>query len=143
MATLAAVLEVPSTSSDKMYRVWVGELGPIFCECPAHKFTRGKPAGQRPDCKHMKAIRSDTALYAKAVALAKEADQLKRDAAAAKRAALGQRATVPRVTPGEAQRKEPAHQDRRIRFIEVQEQTETGVWVGFTLGRFAHLEMEV
>lgn len=116
MTTLAAVLEVASTSTPgKSYRVWVGEAGPIFCDCPAHKFHRGKPAGERPDCKHMRTVRGSTTL------------------AQARAIAAGQTlATV--ALAGDAQ----------VRFLELQEETTEGTWVPVTdLRRFTNLDLEV
>jgi len=52
--TRATVVEVASHSTPgKAYRVWVGADGPLFCECPSHKFVRD---GIRRPCKHMRAM---------------------------------------------------------------------------------------
>ncbi len=117
MGRNATVLEVESTSSPgTTYRVWVGEDGPIFCDCPAHKFHKGKPAGERPDCKHMKAVRGSED-GATAIELARYG-------------AIGASA--------------PKQQDRRIRFIELVEMEQDNysetVVIG-DLSRFNNLEV--
>jgi hypothetical protein len=115
--TRATVLEVSSTSTPgRRYRVWVGPDGPIFCECPAHKFHKGKPAGQRPDCKHMRLIRgSDDLSTARSLAQ------------------WGVDGTVV-----------PRQRDRRIRFIELVDMEDNNhseaVVIG-ELSRFNNLEV--
>lgn len=122
MGRTAAVLEVASTSSDRTYRVWVAEDGPIFCDCPAHKFHKGKPAGERPPCKHMRALMQNTPVMTTAQALA--------------------RTSVAKVA--ERPRQETVTGTSRFRFLEVQEQDTTGAWVtlsGTDLSRFNNLEV--
>lgn len=121
MTRAATVLEVASTSSPGVtYRVWVAEDGPIFCDCPSHKFQKGKPAGERKPCKHMKAVSADASVLDDAVALAKSAPDL-------------------RVATRRVRRSTNPH----IRIIEVQEQDTTeGAWVTVTdLRRFSNLEV--
>lgn len=68
MSQRAAVVEVASSSSPGVtYRVWVGEDGPIFCDCPGHKFVRAD--GVRRICKHMKAIAGDSVALTTATSL--------------------------------------------------------------------------
>jgi hypothetical protein len=97
------VLEVPSRSTPgKTYRVWVDEAGaPVFCECPRHKFHRGKPAGQRPDCAHMRELRGVPNVLEQAAMLARDW-----------------------TTPIETRKV-----GLGIRFIEVQETNADGKWV--------------
>lgn len=116
-ATTATVLEVASTSSpDRTYRVWVGEDGPIFCDCPAHKFHKGKPAGERPDCKHMRVVRGSED--------GRTASELARY--------------------GEVGASAPQQRDRRIRFLEIVQMQDDNpsesVVIG-TLDRFNNLEV--
>lgn len=112
MARSATVLEVASSSTPgKSYRVWVDATGPVFCDCPGHKYARG---GARRECRHMRTVR-ESVTYGTAVEIA-----TKGTAVAVKAAAV----------------------DRRIRFLEVQEETSEGTWttVG-DLRRFQHLEV--
>jgi hypothetical protein len=119
MGQKATVLEVASHSSPgKFYRVHVGPDGPIFCDCPAHRFTKGKPAGQRPDCKHMRILREDGVALATA------------------------RVVAASVVPASAVFTPPKQMDSRIRFIEVQEETNEGTWASVSdLRRFNNLEV--
>jgi hypothetical protein len=117
MPKLVTIVEVASSSSPgTWYRVWVDESGPIFCECPAHKFHKGKPAGQRPDCKHMKALRATS------------------DGVTAQELARY----------GELAASAPKQQDSNIRFLELIEADEDNYteWVSVVdLARFNNLEV--
>ena len=65
----ATVVEVRSDSHpDTLYRVWVGDEGPIFCDCPGHKYAR---KGRRVICKHMKALGADAGVLQAAKTVAK------------------------------------------------------------------------
>ncbi|MFN7970829.1 MAG: hypothetical protein U0166_00505 [Acidobacteriota bacterium] len=44
--------DVPSDSSDRLYKVSQAESGAFGCSCPAWTF-RGRRGGQRTDCKHI------------------------------------------------------------------------------------------
>lgn len=53
---VATVVEIESTSTPgTWYRVWVDPTGPIFCDCPGHKYARH---GVRKPCRHMAAMRA-------------------------------------------------------------------------------------
>lgn len=109
----ATVVEVSSDSAPgRTYRVWVGADGPIFCDCPGHKY-RHEPVELRPPCKHMRRLGADADVLAEAKALA----------------------TTPRTA-------RPRRQPRgRFAFLEVQEQTDSGAWVTVTDLRFSNLEV--
>lgn len=117
MARTATVLEVASSSTPgKSYRVWVDASGPIFCDCPGHKFARG---GVRKECRHMRDVRGSEVFDA-AVEIAK-----------------GGRPVAPK-RPAASKRPVPSE---RIRLLELQEEIE-GTWV--TVGdlcRFHDLEV--
>lgn len=128
MGKRLAVLSVASSSSPgTTYRVWVGREGPEFCDCPAHKFHQGKPAGQRPDCKHMRALRNNVEAMQAAWEILDSPSGM-----------------VSKPTPTFQRDPRPAapKKDRGFRFIEIQEQDEEGVVVSVTdLSRFNNLEV--
>ncbi len=72
MGRKATVVEVSSDSTPgRTYMVWVGAEGPIFCNCPGHKYARH---GVRKPCKHMRALGSATEIvsWAQTIATTKE-----------------------------------------------------------------------
>jgi hypothetical protein len=113
MARTATVLEVASSSSPgTTYKVWVDATGPIFCNCPGHRFVRAD--GKRRTCKHMKAV-AESVVCGQAMSLAEAG-------------------VVPKGTE--------LKMGRSIRIIELQEEKTEGTWVTVTdLSRFANLEV--
>lgn len=135
MTRLATVLEVESMSTPgRSYRVWVDANGPIFCDCPAHKYPRN---GVRSPCKHMRAVSGFSTSLARTAEAAKQAGFSMAD--------LSQTMDVVARAYGKY-REGPAPTKRstnpRIRLLEMQEETTEGSWVTVgDLSRFNNLEV--
>lgn len=127
----AVTIEVASSSSPgTKYRVWVGPQGPIFCDCPGHKYARG---GVRKPCKHMKAVGGTNVrqMAAEVLRMGQSAEQattslIELQQAARRASADGAADTIA----------------NRVKFLEIQEENEAGEWtVVADVSRFNNLEL--
>ena len=128
------VLAQSDSDPDKKYQVWVGPDGPIFCDCPAHmkgKYARGKPAGERPFCKHMKRIAANPEAM-------EEIRKVLRGMPIPEPTFKVER--PPAQVMAEVQH--TPKRDPNLRIIEVQEETSPGKWVPVVdTGRGKNLEV--
>ena len=118
----ATIVEVASHSNpSRSYRVWIDATGPIFCDCPGHKFARG---GSRKPCKHMIALDDNSAFTIAVQSLA----------------AVG--STAKAATEAMQRFEAVFKAETRFSVIEIAEEQSDGSWQSsVNVSRFANIEL--